>query len=165
VRNQAIYKELTVPYFTTSTSRKITRAVLAATLAVGSAQHTLAAEPSALKAPAVACHTESFFEFLHAFIDSAEMQSRYTHLQSRTLPGTTTPNTGAVTPVAYTPSNNTLYIPLRAERQAKAINLRIEDIGETQARVLMQQDGSTAQVQYVFSKQACWTLVRIEKPA
>jgi hypothetical protein len=165
VRHGATHKELTVPKTTsTPTLRKIATAALPAAMALCMAPQALAAGPATQQASAAACPSQSFFEFLHVFVDSAEVQGRFTRLQPRTpAHGAATPDAGAVVRVAYAPST-AAAIPLRAERQAQALSLRIDDLTEDQARVLMLQDGSNQRVHYVFSKQACWTLVRVETP-
>ncbi len=165
VRYGATHKELTVPKTTsTPTLRKIATAALPSAMALCMAPQALAAGPATPQASTAACPSQSFFEFLHAFVDSAEVQGRFTRLQPRTpAHGAAMPDAGAVVRVAYAPST-AAAIPLRAERQAQALSLRIDDLTEDQARVLMLQDGGSQRVHYVFSKQACWTLVRVETP-
>lgn len=111
------------------------------------------------------CPSVSFFEFIYAFADDPIVQRQHTDLHSPVLGGVLT--SSGMQKVAYSAKNkpNAIWppvMPLAPERKAQGLSLRIDDLADNQAIVIMNSLQTNHRVVYQFQKESCWSLVRID---
>lgn len=111
------------------------------------------------------CPSVSFFEFIYAFADDLGIQRQHTQLHT---PVATGMHSFAMQKMDYSAKNQsalmpTPVIPLGPQRKAQGMSLRIDDVTDNQAVVVMTSTYTSERVVYQFQKEGCWNLVSINK--
>lgn len=96
------------------------------------------------------CPSTDFHKFLAAFIDSIELQKAFTRLPKKFYPTVTYP-----------------VIPNATDRKTDRITLRVTELKNNRAKVILDKAETDYQLAFTFTKEtfkkkACWQLIRID---
>ncbi len=108
------------------------------------ANHAEAHAPKAV-ASEVKCPSQNFKKFIHAYAESEEVQKAFTK-----IPGVENDET-------------TFPMIFDAERRkTESMNLKIEELKDKTAKVIIDKDETDYKVAFYFEKKKCWTLVKVD---
>lgn len=117
-----------------------------------------------LRQPKTACPAQEFPEFLSAYANSEIIQRTFLRvplkIQQLNLDADPEPKP-VVKKLKYSQLKFPL-LPLRAERDAKLLALRIDKWSEKKAEATLYRQDTGYQVTYFFVKNECWVLAAIE---
>lgn len=114
--------------------------------------------------PPISCPGINFPEFFSAFSDSEELQRVFikTPLKTQRLDLDAKPEPKPIVRLLSRQNIKFPLIPLRPDRDAKSLILRIDKVSGKRAEATLFKNDTDYQVSYFFSKTACWRLDRIE---
>jgi len=123
-----------------------------------------AAAPLSPPVAALSCPSGDFRSFLDTYAESEPLQRAFTRFP---LPVRMLDTAGASepTPVERTLDRQQASFPLMPSKLARArqgLELRVEELSERRARVRIAKPDTDFQTVYVFGKEGCWRLERLE---
>lgn len=110
------------------------------------------------------CPADDFRHFAQQFADDQDVQKRFTQfpLTKQYLDLDAEPEPQKVTHALTRGQVKLPLLPLKREREAKALGIQFVHMGKARARIDLRKADSDYQVSYYFLKNDCWQLVRIE---
>ena len=125
---------------------------------------TLLLSQAAQAAPVAACPAAAFPAFFPKFADSAAVQKAFTDypLAHVLLDHAAQPGPREIKVQVAKGKLAFPLIPPAPERKRAKLALRIDEAGDTSAKATLFNDERGYQMVYVFRKDACWKLERIE---
>ena len=110
------------------------------------------------------CAADKFAEFSRLFAEDADFQRKHTDVfiekQAIDVAAEPEPKT-----IRYRLSRDKLkfpVLPLKGERDGKALQMLIESVESDGARVKLYKPETDYQIHYFFKRNTCWTLIRIQ---
>lgn len=123
------------------------------------ASHTKITGPGAT----TQCPSADFQAFLGTFTESVHIQKAFTHFPVEKL--IVVDADPEPKPVVKLLSRSQVSFPVisnSAERKEKGLAIRIDQVGKKKAQITLRKEDADYQVFYLFSKDSCWKLTRIE---
>ncbi|WP_265284749.1 hypothetical protein [Verminephrobacter aporrectodeae] len=112
----------------------------------------------------IKCPSRDFSEFIKVFSESKEVQIKFTKypLKEQWLDLTAMPEPKPVMQKSRRNQIDFPVIPDEVERKQRDLILRIDEIKSNRAKLTLTKDDTDHLVNYFFSLNSCWNLVRIE---
>lgn len=145
--------------------RRVSYFCLFVAIGLASTQIVLAADYQVVNLKqSTACSVENFPGFFSAYADSETIQRAFlkTPLKVLRLDLNAEPEPKPVVRKLKYSQIKFPLLPLRAEREAKSLALRIDKWSEKKAEATLFKKDTGYQVTYFFVKNDCWALVAIE---
>lgn len=116
------------------------------------------------KAPHSTCPSREFSAFLSMFSESVDIQRDFTRypLERQHLDLGTSPEPKPVVRSLQRNQVSFPVIPGAAERKLKSLSLRVENVDYGAVKLLLVKADTDYQVVYLFRRDSCWSLYRIE---
>jgi hypothetical protein len=110
------------------------------------------------------CPSQEFSGFLDAFAESVEIQKAFTRfpLKRQQLDLDAEPEPKPILRSLSREHVRFPIIPNEAERKARLLGLRVDELTTRQAKLTLVKNDTDFQVSYFFTKNSCWKLERIE---
>ena len=121
-------------------------------------------EPSASPDAGIACPSEDFPSFIHAYMDNEAIQRKFIRypLPSLYVDATAEPEPKEIVETLQRGQVEFPIMPSSQEQKDIPLELKIIDMKATEAKVLLFQPGTDYGLIFYFQKNACWELVRKE---
>ncbi len=110
------------------------------------------------------CSYKNFSSFLNTFSESIEFQTKHTFfpLKKSILDINAEPEPRVIVKLLYKSEINFPIIPNKRIRNANALILKIVGPNAKVVKVTLTKEDTDYQISYLFMKDSCWNLVRIE---